>query len=244
MSDAMKIDPEVFRDVFQLNMDETQLTQMLMSAMGGSAKTFDANLRALGYADVNEPSRIDIYPVDFRAKQEVLDILDAYNERMSASGFEDRVITYTDIVGTLMSSVTDIINKISAVMVAFVSISLVVSSIMIGIITYISVLERKKEIGILRAMGASKRDIGNVFNAETLIVGFVAGMMGVVVTFVLTLIANPVVYQLFDVEDIAQLPLNAAVILVAVSMALTFIAGLIPSSAASRKDPVEALRSE
>jgi len=144
----------------------------------------------------------------------------------------------------LMSSVTDIVNKISAVLVAFVSISLVVSSIMIGVITYISVLERRKEIGILRAMGASKRNIANVFNAETLIVGFIAGVMGVLITVGLTLIANPIISHLYNIDRIARLPLTAALALIAISMVLTLVAGLIPSSAASKRDPVEALRSE
>ena len=172
------------------------------------------------------------------------DILDAYNASAREAGDEDRVITFTDIVGALMGSVTDIINTISYVLVAFVAISLVVSSIMIGVITYISVLERKKEIGILRSIGASKRDIRRVFNAETLIVGFVAGVLGVAVTFLLTIPANAIVEANFDVPNVAQLPWQAAVILVLVSMGLTALAGLIPASAASRRDPVEALRSE
>ena len=240
---AMKIDPEEFGKVFNFDMSTDKVAELLMSVMNNQANTLEHNLRQLGYADLDTPYSIDIYPRDFAAKQRVLDILDSYNERMKAID-EDKVITYTDIVGTLMASVTDIIDKISAVLVAFVSISLVVSSIMIGVITYISVLERRKEIGILRAMGASKRDIGNVFNAETLIVGFVAGIMGVLATMLLAVIANPIVYSMTDVPDIANLPLNAAVVLVAISMFLTFLAGLIPSSAASRADPVEALRSE
>ncbi|MDR0848330.1 MAG: ATP-binding cassette domain-containing protein [Propionibacteriaceae bacterium] len=244
MSSAMQIDPQSFQRAFKFTMDQDKLQGLLMSLLSTSTHTQDANLSALGYADPDIPSGISIYPKDFAAKQSVLDILNAYNTRMNDSGQDDKVITYTDIVGTLMTSVTDIIDKISAVLVAFVSISLVVSSIMIGIITYISVLERKKEIGILRALGASKRDIGNVFNAETLIVGFVAGLMGVLITLGLTLIANPIVEDLTDVHRIARLPLNAGVILILVSCALTFLAGLIPSSAASRKDPVEALRSE
>jgi len=244
MSSSMAIDPEQFREIFSFNMDPNQLTALLMSMAGNQTNSLEYNLRALGYADKANPSSIDIYPTDFSAKQHILDILNAYNSRMTAAGDDDKVITYTDLVGTLMSSVQDIINKISAVLVGFVSISLVVSSIMIGVITYISVLERKKEIGILRALGASKRDIGNVFNAETLIVGFVAGLMGVLISLVLTVIANPIIYALTDVERIAQLPFVAAAALIAVSMLLTFVAGLIPSSAASRRDPVEALRSE
>ena len=163
---------------------------------------------------------------------------------MEAEGADDKVITYTDFVGTLMASVTDIVNMISYVLVAFVAISLVVSSIMIGIITYISVLERRKEIGILRAIGASKGDISRIFNAETIIEGLVAGLLGVGITALVCIPVNAVVYSLFDVPNVAQLPWQAAAILVGISVFLSFIAGLIPASSASRKDPVEALRSE
>ena len=163
---------------------------------------------------------------------------------MADEGQDDKVITYTDFVGALMSSVTDIVNMISYVLVAFVAISLVVSSIMIGVITYISVLERKKEIGILRSIGASKGDISRVFNAETIIVGFTAGVIGIGLTALACIPANAIVYALFNVANVALLPWQAALVLVGISMFLTFLAGLIPSSAASRKDPVEALRSE
>ncbi|MCL2482514.1 MAG: ATP-binding cassette domain-containing protein [Propionibacteriaceae bacterium] len=244
LSSAMTIDPAQLSNVFRFNMDSDQLTTLLMSMRSNQANSLDSNLTQFGYADPAVPYSIDIYPKDFTSKQHVIDILDGYNNQMSTSGQDGKVITYTDMVGTLMSSVTDIISKITSVLVAFVSISLVVSSIMIGVITYISVLERRKEIGILRALGASKRDVGNVFNAETLIVGFVAGAMGVLITLVLTLIANPIVYHYTQVKNIAQLPAIAGVALIAISMALTFVAGLIPSSAASRRDPVEALRSE
>jgi len=215
-----------------------------MSMMSNQANSLDANLRKLGYADPAKPSSIGIYLKDFVSKQQVLTILDDYNARMTASGQDDKSITYTDFVGALMGSVTDIINKISTVLVAFVSISLVVSSIMIGVITYISVLERRKEIGILRAMGASKRDIGNVFNAETLIIGFVAGLMGVLITMLLIVIANPIIQSIYDIDQVARLPWAAAFALIGISMALTVLAGLIPSTAASRRDPVETLRSE
>ncbi len=157
---------------------------------------------------------------------------------------EDKVINYTDIVGALMSSVTRIVDMISAMLIAFVSISLIVSSIMIGIITYISVLERKKEIGILRSIGASKRDVANVFNAETVIEGLIAGIMGVVITYLISIPANAIVYEQFGVREIAKLPPRAAVILVDLSIVLTVIAGIIPSRKASSSDPVEALRSE
>lgn len=244
MSEAMGIDEEAFADAFQFNLDQEELTQLLMAMTMADQNTYDRNLRVLGYADFDSPSRIDLYPVDFESKGEVTEILNAYNDQKRDEGNEEQVITYTDIVGALMSSVTDIVNMISYVLVAFVAISLVVSSIMIGVITYISVLERRKEIGILRAVGASKGDVGRVFNAETLIVGFVAGAMGIGITFLLTIPANAIVLAQFDVANVARLPWAAAGILVLISMGLTFLAGLIPSSAASRKDPVEALRSE
>jgi hypothetical protein len=244
MSQAMSIDPQSFSDIFSFTMDPAQMTSLMMSLMNQTPASVDSNLKALGYATIASPSSIDIYPLDFQSKEQVLTILNGYNDQMRQLGDTDKVITYTDIVGTLMASVTDIISKISAVLVAFVSISLVVSSIMIGVITYISVLERKKEIGILRSLGASKRDVANVFNAETLIIGFIAGLLGVLLTVGLTLIANPIVYLLFGIEDIARLPILAALSLIGISMVLTLISGLIPSSAASRRDPVEALRSE
>ncbi|HLS04506.1 MAG TPA: FtsX-like permease family protein, partial [Actinomycetales bacterium] len=171
-------------------------------------------------------------------------VLDQYNEDRKTAGEEDKVITYTDFVGALMSSVTEILNVITYVLVAFVSISLVVSSIMIGVITYVSVLERIKEIGILRAIGASKRDVRLVFNAETLIIGLIAGLLGIGATYLLTLPANAIVSARFDIEKVAQLPTVAAILLVAISMTLTLLAGLIPAASGARKDPVAALRSE
>lgn len=244
MSGAMGMDQDALQELFQFNMDGEELTQLMMSMAGTEQNSFNGNLAKLGYADVDKPSGIAIYPIDFEGKGEVIKILDDYNEQKKAEGDDEKAITYTDIVGTLMSSVTDIVNVISYVLVAFVAISLVVSSIMIGVITYISVLERKKEIGILRSIGASKRDIRRVFNAETLIVGFVAGLLGIGVTTLLTLPTNAIIHARFDIANVAILPGTAAAILVGVSMGLTFLAGLIPSSAASRKDPVEALRSE
>ncbi len=244
MSDAMSIDEDAFMSAFQMDKTQEELTQLLVSMAAVESASYEGNLSRLGYADVADPSGIDLYPIDFESKEQVIRILDEYNDAMSAQGDEDKVITYTDIVGALMGSVTEIINMVSYVLVAFVAISLVVSSIMIGVITYISVLERKKEIGILRSIGASKRDIRRVFNAETLIVGFVAGALGIAITLLLTIPANAIVYANFDVPDIAQLPWAAAGILVLVSMGLTLLAGLIPATAASHKDPVEALRSE
>ena len=244
MATAMHVDENAFADAFQMNMDEKELTELMMSLMSSETTSFDGNLNKLGYADYAKPASIDIYPKDFESKQSVIDILDGYNDKMKAEGEDDKAVSYTDIVGALMSSVTTIVNMISYVLVAFVAISLVVSSIMIGVITYISVLERKKEIGILRSIGASKGDIGRVFNAETVIVGLVAGLIGIGVTALGCIPANAIVYALFDVPNVAILPWQAAVILIAISVFLTFLSGLIPSSAASRKDPVEALRSE
>ena len=244
MATAMHVDESAFADAFQMNMDEKELTELMMSLMSSETTSFDGNLNKLGYADYAKPASIDIYPKDFESKQGVIDILDGYNDKVKAEGEDDKAVSYTDIVGALMSSVTTIVNMISYVLVAFVAISLVVSSIMIGVITYISVLERKKEIGILRSIGASKGDIGRVFNAETVIVGLVAGLIGIGVTALGCIPANTIVYALFDVPNVAILPWQAAVILVAISVFLTFLSGLIPSSAASRKDPVEALRSE
>ena len=244
MASAMNIDTAAFANAFKFNLDEQQLTELIMSMMSSEEATYDGNLSKLGYADLSKPAGIDIYPIDFDGKQEIIDILDGYNQRMIDEGNDDRAITYTDIVGTLMSSVTTIIDMISYVLIAFVAISLVVSSIMIGVITYISVLERKKEIGILRAIGASKGDVSRVFNAETVIEGLVAGILGVGVTALVCVPISAIVYALFDVPNVAQLPPVAAGVLVAISVLLTFVAGLMPASSASRKDPVEALRSE
>lgn len=244
MASAMQIDPNAMANAFKVNMDEESLGELMMSMMTGGETTYDSNLRELGYADKSEPSGIDIYPTDFESKEHVIEILDSYNSQMEESGEEDKVITYTDIVGALMSSVTTIVDMISYVLIAFVSISLVVSSIMIGVITYISVLERRKEIGILRAIGASKKDISHVFNAETIIEGLIAGLLGVGITALLCIPISALIELLFDVPNIAALPPTAAAVLVLISVFLTFIAGLIPSSSASRKDPVEVLRSE
>lgn len=243
LSEAMSIDEDAFLDAFSFRLDAEELTELLVG-MAGEPSSLAGNLERFGYADLTDPARIDIFPRDFEAKGGVIDILEEYNASMERAGETDKVITYTDLVGTLMSSVTDIVNVVSYVLTAFVAISLVVSSIMIGVITYISVLERRKEIGILRSVGAAKRDIRRVFNAETLIVGLVAGLLGIGVSLLLTVPANAIVEQRFGIASVAQLPWQAGVVLVAVSMALTFVAGLIPSSAASRKDPVEALRSE
>jgi len=239
-----EIDPDAIADAFQLEMDEEEIFLLMTTMMNPIENTYERNLNLLGFADPESPAQINIYPQNFESKEEILTILDSYNERMEALNQPERVIQYTDLVGALMSSVTDIINMISYALIAFVAISLVVSSIMIGVITYISVLERKKEIGILRAIGASKSNIRRVFNAETLIVGFASGVLGVLITLIIAGIANVIILNRFDIERIARLPASAMVILVGTSMFLTFIAGLFPSSAAARKDPIEALRSE
>ncbi len=244
MSSAMSIDEDAFRDAFHFTMDQEQLAQLVTSMMTTQQASLDSNYSKLGYADLSKPFQIDIYPKDFESKARIIDILDAYNADMEQAGEQDKVITYTDIVGTLMSSVTTIVDVVSYVLTAFVAISLIVSSIMIGVITYISVLERKKEIGILRSIGASKRDIRRVFNAETIIIGLVAGLIGIGVTVLLTLPANAIIDARFGISHVAQLPVTAGVVLVAISVGLTFLAGLFPSSAAAREDPVEALRSE
>ena len=241
---AMSVDTNAFQNAFQMKMTEDELTELIMSLMSNGTRSFDANLSKLGYAELSKPSQIDIYPDNFEDKQQVIAILDDYNDRMVASGQDDKKVSYTDFVGTLMKSVTTIVDMISYVLIAFVAISLVVSSIMIGIITYISVLERKKEIGILRAIGASKGDISRVFNAETIIEGLTAGLIGVGVVALVCIPVNAIVYGLLDVPDIAMLPPVAGAILVAISVFLSFVAGLFPAMAAARKDPVEALRSE
>ncbi|MCL2671875.1 MAG: ABC transporter ATP-binding protein/permease [Clostridiales bacterium] len=245
MSDQMKnIDGAALVSAFQINMGEEDILALMASVMNPSESSYERNLSLLGYADPATPSQINLYPRNFESKKEALGILDRYNERMEWNGEPDKVIQYTDFVGVLMSSVTDIVDLVSYALIAFVAISLVVSSIMIGVITFISVLERKKEIGILRAIGASKQNIRLVFNAETLIVGFVSGVLGVVVSLLISSIGSAIVYNEFDIAGIAQLPILAVFILIAVSMFLTFIAGLLPASAAARKDPVEALRAE
>ena len=209
-----------------------------------SDSTYDQNMTDLGYAELEKPSYINIYPKDFESKEKIVDIIKKYNEDAKNDGREEDVIEYTDYVGLMMSSITSIISAISYILIAFVAISLVVSSIMIGIITYISVLERTKEIGILRAIGASKKDISHVFNAETAIVGFVAGGLGILVSYLLTIPINLIIASLTDVNMRTQIPIMGAVILVAISIVLTLIAGLLPSKIAAKKDPVVALRTE
>ena len=245
MTDAMKIDTDAFAKAFQFNMTEDDLTELMMSMSGTASATYDSNLQKLGYADFAKPSEIDIYPKDFESKEQVVDYLDRYNKKMEKAGKDEQVISYTDVVGTLMSSVTDIVNTISYVLIAFVAISLVVSSIMIGVITYISVLERKKEIGILRAIGASKRNVSQVFNAETFIIGLCAGLIGIGLTLLLLLPGNMIIHAVADNSNVnAVLPVIPALVLIALSVVLTLLGGLIPSKKASKSDPVTALRTE
>ena len=245
MESALKIDATAFQKAIQFNMSEDDLTDLMKSAMLSSTATYDSNLQTLGYADLNAPSQIKIYPQDFDHKASVVAKLDAYNDNMRSQGADDKVIQYTDVVGTLMTSVTEIINMISNMLVAFVSISLVVSSIMIGVITYISVLERRKEIGILRAIGASKRNISEVFNAETFIIGLCSGVMGVVLSEILLIPGNMLIQKISNGTNVvARLPLNAALVLIVLATVLTILGGFIPAKGASRSDPVKALRSE
>ena len=244
LQDAFSVNADALASAIHFNMDAEDLTSLMESYANASQLTYDNNLQTLGYATPDNPAAIQIYPRDFEAKERVLDVIDGYNDAQRAAGNEDGVITYTDYMGVIMGSVTDIVNMISLVLIAFVSISLVVSSIMIGIITYISVLERRKEIGILRAIGASKGNVANVFNAETFIEGLISGLFAIAVVVGVSIPVNAWVESSFAVENIMSLPATSALALVCVSVALTLVAGLIPSSAASRRDPVEALRSE
>ena len=242
--DITTLTPE--QQAYLASLSQEELDTLMASYMrpATSSATYDGNMEAFGVADLEKPSSIMIYPVDFASKDMISDKISEYNDAVRAEGREEAVINYTDYIGLMMSSISTIINAISYVLIAFVAISLVVSSIMIGIITYISVLERTKEIGILRSIGASKHDIYMVFNAETLIVGFVSGAMGIIVTMLLIIPINAIIKNLSGISNVAGLPWLAALVLVLISMALTFIAGLIPAKMAAKKDPVVALRSE
>ena len=244
IGEAVSVDQDAFASAISVNMDASDLTSLFSSYANASKLTYDNNLSTLGYADEADPSSVKIYPTDFEAKERVLGHIDEYNDEAKAAGEEDRAISYTDYMGIIMSSVTDIVNMISLVLIAFVSISLVVSSIMIGIITYISVLERKKEIGILRAIGASKGDVASVFNAETFIEGALAGVFAIAVVAAVSVPVNAWVLAEHDVPNIMSLPPEAGAALIGVSILLTVVAGLLPARSASKKDPVEALRSE
>ena len=245
LGSSMKIDTDAFAKAFQMNMTEDDLKELMTSMTMSATASYDNNLKKLGYADFADPSQISIYPTDFESKEEVVKILDSYNSRMEKEGKEEQVITYTDIVGTLMSSVTNIVDIISYVLIAFVAISLVVSSIMIGVITYISVLERKKEIGILRAIGASKRNVSQVFNAETVIIGLCAGLIGIGLSLLLLIPGNMIIHAVADNNKInAFLPVLPAIVLILLSIGLTLLGGIIPSRKAAKNDPVTALRTE
>ena len=230
--------------MYMATLSEAELAELMKNYAENSTATYDSNLSTLGVVDLNKPSTINIYPKDFESKDMITTRISEYNDKQTNDGKEENVITYTDIVGVMMSSVSTIINVIIYVLIAFVGISLVVSSIMIGIITYISVLERTKEIGILRSIGASKKDVSRVFNAETLIIGLVAGLIGIVVTLLLNIPINMIIKSIVGISNISKLPTAGAIILVVISVGLTMIAGLIPARFAAKRDPVEALRTE
>lgn len=229
---------------YMATLSEAELAQLMQTYSNNASATYDNNLSQLGVVDLDNPSTINLYPKDFDSKDKIADIITDYNNKQTEQGKDENVINYTDLVGIMMSSVSTIINVISYVLIAFVGISLVVSSIMIGIITYISVLERTKEIGILRSIGASKKDVSRVFNAETLLVGLVAGLIGIGVTLLLDIPINIMIEHLVSISGIAKLPWVGGIILVAISVGLTMLAGLIPAKFAAKRDPVEALRSE
>ena len=242
---ALKVDPAAFQNAIQLNMTGSDLTDLIRSTLLSSASSYDSVLSSIGYIDYAKPDCIYIYPNSFDTKALIVDELDAYNAAMRQQGEEDKVILYTDMVGTLMTSVTEIISMVSHLLIAFVGISLVVSSIMIGIITYISVLERRKEIGILRAIGASKHNVSQVFNAETFIIGLCSGVMGVVLCLVLLIPGNMLIHHLAgNANVVAALPPLGALILIVLATLLTMLGGLIPARSAAKSNPVKALRSE
>ena len=230
--------------MYMASLSEEELAELMTQYTENASATYEGNLEKMGSVDLNNPSSINIYPKDFEAKDQIATAIENYNQKQRDDDKEENVITYTDLVGTMMSSVSTIIDAISYVLIAFVAISLIVSSIMIGIITYISVLERTKEIGILRSIGASKKDISRVFNAETFIVGLGAGILGIAITLLLNIPINIIIKSVTDIGGLASLPAAGGIILVVISMLLTVIAGLIPSKMASKKDPVEALRTE
>ena len=221
-------------------MSDAEKMAFIQALTENASATYEQNLSKLGISDIDNPDTINIYPKDFDSKEEITKIIDKYNKNLE----EGEELTYTDIVGIMMSSVSNIVDVISSVLIAFVAISLVVSSIMIAIITYISVLERTKEIGILRAIGASKKDISRVFNAETLIEGLTAGVMGILVTLILNIPINIIIKNIVNISNISVLPVDGAIILIIISVILTVLAGFIPAKMASKKDPVEALRTE
>ena len=245
LSNAFNVDAEKIASAFKFNMTEEDLSR-LMSTLGSTqVNSNDTNLRRLGYSDLDKPVVISIYFHDFETKDHFIEFIEKYNSDMESSGREEYSISYTDTTAILMSSVKTIVNSVSYVLIAFVSISLVVSSIMIGVITLISVQERTKEIGILRAIGASKKNVSNMFNAETMIIGFSSGLIGVVVTYLLCIPINAVLLHLTGLTTLkASLPISVGIILVIISTLLTMFSGIIPSRSAAKKDPVVALRTE
>lgn len=244
LSKAFSFDQKAFANAIHFNMTQEELGDLFSNLAGGKQYDYESNLVKLGYGDLSQPSKIDLYPKDFDAKKQIMNEIDAYNEKLKKEGKEKQAITYSDFTGTLLNSVTNIVNMISLVLIAFVSISLVVSSIMIGIITYISVLERRKEIGILRAMGASRANVANVFNAETFIEGLISGLFAILFVGAVSVPINAVVKHINGIENIMQLAPLSAVLLIIISIVLTVIAGILPARKAAKADPVEALRSE
>ncbi|MBQ1329027.1 MAG: FtsX-like permease family protein, partial [Mogibacterium sp.] len=242
----IKVDAAGIADAFTMKMNEDEITRLITAYVSGGQETnYDRNLRKLGYADLAKPEAMSFYLKDFESKEAFLKFIDDYNKEMQDNGDDDKVISYTDVTGVMIKSVKNITNAVSYVLIAFVAISLIVSSIMIGVITYISVLERTKEIGILRAIGASKKDIARIFNAETIIVGLCAGVIGIGASLLLLIPINHILIGLTKISALkAILPAAGGVALVFISIFLTFIAGLIPSGMAARKDPVVALRTE
>ena len=242
---AISIDPSKFGNAFSMNLNEEEIKSFIMAMANSNESSYENNMKLFNYAEDNDISKISIYPKDFEAKKSIISLLDSYNEMRKNNSEEDKMITYTDLIGAILSSVTTIINVISYVLIAFVSISLIVSSIMIGVITYISVLERKKEIGILRSIGASKKNISQVFNAETGIIGLFAGLLGVGITYLLLIPINIVIRKVTEMPNItAYLSVPQAITLILISMILTLIGGFIPSKSAAKQNPVEALRTE
>ena len=232
------------QQIYLQSLSPEELAALINRYKEQADSTYESVLKELGAIDLNKPSKINIYPNDFESKEQIATIIEEYNQKQEKNGQKENVINYTDVIGLLMSSVTVIVDMISYVLIGFVSISLIVSSIMIGIITYISVLERTKEIGILRAIGASKKDVSRVFNAETLIVGATAGVIGIIMTIIINIPINIIINHLANVENLSKLPLIGGVSLIIISIVLTIIAGLIPARIASKKDPVESLRTE
>ena len=242
---AISIDPSKFGNAFSMNLNEEEIKSFIMAMANSNESSYENNMKLFNYVEDNDISKISIYPKDFEAKKSIISLLDSYNEMRKNNSEEDKMITYTDLVGAILSSVTTIINVISYVLIAFVSISLIVSSIMIGVITYISVLERKKEIGILRSIGASKKNISQVFNAETGIIGLFAGLLGVGITYLLLIPINIIIRKVTEMPNItAYLSVPQAITLILISMILTLIGGFIPSKSAAKQNPVEALRTE